>query len=874
MNAHAPSDDLLLISAVLPWCRRDLLLLLRPDPDAADSLLARDLFSPEPLYNALRMHQDARVRLLAADPRTARLSDRMQMHQTIVKDLLARLAALPAPQCDDALEQGCFAQLVELVELLNVRREWPQITPLLDLADAAIAAQPSERRLRLTYYHGLVAVRALHYDEGERLLAALADDPAISDDLRMRAMTMRGLVHCLRAEYQQALAYYARILPLAEQLGNREYQGLMLLNYSIVANELGDYEQALALVEESLEHFRAHGNPYRIAHALYEIGNTALQMGRWSQARQHFHLATEHCAALEMLHGQAEAAWAEALLLHVLGDHAASRRTYDTCLELALANGSQTTPIDAYTYRGLLSQSTGELDAALEDYHRALGLVAPVDNTHTRVQILYRIGTVQEERGDQAMAADTYAQAIGELEKLRYAQESTPVKLGLIGTTTQLYETMVRLCLALGRNEDAFDYAERARSRAFLDTLAQHAPERADTQWKHEPPLTAADIRRRLPPDAALIAFFTIGVLPREERMVTNLPKENQALRRLLIHTPQLLIFALTDAGLAVREAAIDPNLLRPGRQGFAASSFVRHRVPDELYAGLLAPVAHVWAGRRLLHLIPHGPLHHVPFAALRDSAGQSLVEHSALTTAPSATVLLRKHPSASLARLRTGLALGFNDAAHRIECAETEAALVASLMDGEYWGGADISVSALFEQAPRLDWLHICGHAEVDQHDPMKTALILGKDTKLNGQQIMDDLHLSGAHVVLSACTTGLSRVQPGDELFGIPRALLHAGAATVLCTLWDTEDCVALWVMERYYRALRQGLPPAQALRQAQLAVQHLTGRELAGMLDRLATLVPAVPGILRGAAADPHGHPFADPVSWAPFVIIGRA
>ncbi|HEU4326834.1 MAG TPA: CHAT domain-containing tetratricopeptide repeat protein [Roseiflexaceae bacterium] len=849
------------------------LLLLPADANTVTQQLSWSLTLPDaPVTRTPRPPAPPRASALVSGPRLHVLPRRTRLHKAIVARALVRLAKTPAAQRIPEQEQGCFAQMVELLEALSVRRQWKQIPFFLKLARRARLPRP-EQRHRLIYYRALVAVRSNAAKKGRRLLEALIRSPQVSATVRMLAQNLMGTVWLFETKYGQALDSFERAATAARVLGNREYEGQALLNASIVRNELGDYEEASALVQRSLELFRQHGNIYRETHALVELGNNALYLGRWHEAREHFRQTQRRYQELKMRHGLASGAWHEGVLSHMLGEPQASERSYAFCLELAQASGDDVMQMDTHAYRGLLYQSEGRYSEALDEYSRALRFARELESAHNMVLISYRVGTMHEQRGELDAALECYARAIDALERLRYTQESVLVKLGLLETTVQLYEAMVRLCLALGRDEDAFNYAERARSRAFLDTLAQHAPEEADVQQEDQPPLTAADIKRRLPPDAALIAYFTIGVLPRGERMVTNLPEENRALRRLLVHKPQLLIFALTDTELHVHKAIIDPNdLWPPGDHNPSASRFVEFDLPDSLHAMLVEPVAQLCAGRRVLHLIPHGPLHHLPFAALRDGGGQSLIEHSALTVAPSATVLLRGRRTRPNA-LRRGLALGYNDARHGIECAETEAALVAGLMGGEYQGGADINLHRLFEQGPLLDWLHICGHAEIDHRDPMKTALVLGESARLSGDLIMDRLRLDGAHVVLSACTTGLSRVRPGDELFGIPRALLHAGASTVVCTLWDTEDCVALWVMDRYYQGLRHGLPPAQALRVAQLAVQRLTGRELAVMLDRLDATLPEVPGILRAAAEDPDGQPFADPTSWAPFVLVGR-
>jgi CHAT domain-containing protein len=100
--------------------------------------------------------------------------------------------------------------------------------------------------------------------------------------------------------------------------------------------------------------------------------------------------------------------------------------------------------------------------------------------------------------------------------------------------------------------------------------------------------------------------------------------------------------------------------------------------------------------------------------------------------------------------------------------------------------------------------------------------------------------LNLSDALVTLSACESGRSHVAGGDEVIGLPRAFLGAGAATVVVSLWLAQDETTARLMSHWYAHLRdQGVRPATALREAQLALK----------------------------AEYPH------PYYWAPFITVGR-
>jgi CHAT domain-containing protein len=78
--------------------------------------------------------------------------------------------------------------------------------------------------------------------------------------------------------------------------------------------------------------------------------------------------------------------------------------------------------------------------------------------------------------------------------------------------------------------------------------------------------------------------------------------------------------------------------------------------------------------------------------------------------------------------------------------------------------------------------------------------------------------LRLDGALVTLSACETGRSAVVGGDELVGLSRGFLFAGASTLVQSLWRVDDTSTARLMHRFYTELCHGKAPGAALRSAQ--------------------------------------------------------
>ena len=237
----------------------------------------------------------------------------------------------------------------------------------------------------------------------------------------------------------------------------------------------------------------------------------------------------------------------------------------------------------------------------------------------------------------------------------------------------------------------------------------------------------------------------------------------------------------------------------------------------------MYAPLAsHLFA--RNVIIVPHGPLHYLPFTALRNPEGRWLVEDLAIVTVPSASVL------SQLEAKRRGppgdaLVLG-NPTTMKgppLPFAENEARMVGAhfahstvLLGGEATKGRFRALS------PLASVIHLATHAEFLEEDPLATAILLATDGSDDGRLTVReifDLKLSAQLVVLSACETGLGKLSRGDELVGLQRAFLYAGAPTVLTSLWKVGDRATLDLMRGLYERFGQ-IPLANALADAQRA------------------------------------------------------
>jgi CHAT domain-containing protein len=133
-------------------------------------------------------------------------------------------------------------------------------------------------------------------------------------------------------------------------------------------------------------------------------------------------------------------------------------------------------------------------------------------------------------------------------------------------------------------------------------------------------------------------------------------------------------------------------------------------------------------------------------------------------------------------------------------------------------------------------------------------------------------DVDLSGLELaVLSACETGLGDVAGGEGTFGLQRAFHLAGTRDVVASLWKVADRPTAALMALFYRNLwEKGMPPIEALRQAQLEIYRHPERiaELAaGFRGKVVEILGS-----KEAALTPGADGKAHPRLWAAFTLSG--
>ncbi|HKF38471.1 MAG TPA: CHAT domain-containing protein [Ktedonobacteraceae bacterium] len=242
----------------------------------------------------------------------------------------------------------------------------------------------------------------------------------------------------------------------------------------------------------------------------------------------------------------------------------------------------------------------------------------------------------------------------------------------------------------------------------------------------------------------------------------------------------------------------------------------------QRLYDLLLRPVASKLSTCERLAIVPYGMLHYLPFHCLFDGV-QFLVERLDVSYLPAAALMdicyeRGRRIEASRVPLSRSLVMALSDSG-KLAFAVHEAQAVAKQLGAPCVLNEAATTTFLRQTGPASPIVHIAAHG-LSRLDAPNFSYIKLADHQLSTIEVFN-LDLSCCSLVtLSACETGRATVGGVDEVIGLGRGFLYAGAASLLPTLWKVDDASSAELMEMFYQALLSDYDKAAALAGAQRA------------------------------------------------------
>ena len=693
--------------------------------------------------------------------------------------------------------------------------------------------------------------------EGARAASMLVTQAEIEGSL--------GSLSLFRGRYAEALSFFERARAKYEGLGMPHQSAVAELEIAGIYSELNLLKESVEIAKraaKTLQRLKMQGEEAR---ARADLGRSLIALGDVAAARRELKKAARLFAEERNGNGSTSVILTLAKIGIANASPSAATGLVDMAERAARAGDDQLQKLAAALLRCEQLLAAGQAVAANRRLPNILLRARRFDQPQVEQAAHNLSGKIAVARGDLAKAEKSFSKAVEIVESLRSPLPAEEYRMAFFSAKLEPYENLATLYLDQGRTAEAFELFEQARSRALIDAmeggggaaagsspLARRINEiRDELNWFYNRSARAAadeaakirgeirkrelglsDLLRRAGSTAGARRAATPGV--RRRSVLLELQQELGAARAFIEYVQvdgRISAFVVTDTDINFFPHVAEHNeierllsglqfqfdSLRYGPESMnafqtllkAKADAYLGRLHDKLLAPLIATV-----GDRNVVIAPVSLLHYVPFHALRGN-GRYVIEQREVSYAPSGGVWARL-PADTSVRSPKSLIIGFAD--EKIPLVDVEIAELAKTLPGaDILSGDSATFGSYKRLAPGYDLLHFACHGQFRPDNPLFSSLHLA-----DGWVTVGDIcaqRLSAKLVTLSACETGLNEIAGGEEIIGLARGFLSAGAASIVMSLWTVNDTATAGLMSNFYRCLQRGETVSASLRTAQL-------------------------------------------------------
>jgi CHAT domain-containing protein len=741
-------------------------------------------------------------------------------------------------------EANCANQLTYLGRIEEAIALYERVRETFAANDLAEQAAKLEANIGyLHYVSGRYAAALAAQMRARSQLAALGKEAETAQIDSLQGDSYRAL-----NLYPEALECYGRAIGTLERLGVDDERARCGLGFAAVLMALGRFTEAFDALERAEAIFRRQNNGLQRAHARLLRAYLLRATGETEEA-----CAEARAAAAALIRYGLPGWAAEARFLPA--DVARERGSGDPRALLAVSRAAQSAGHGwlhcraeralglTYEARGRATEAIRHLRAGVTALEQARTLVAPEDlhvaflrDKLAVYEDLVRLLILRRTPQDLAEALEYVERSKSRLllERVQTALDNRmPRQEGPVREAqVRLAAIRAELTRAYYRAQP-FDREEaRSLSGGAISLLDLETLERSyrDALRESEMMLPGAatglsilasvvaptQLQAMLRPDEAIVEFYFMG------ETVTAFVVTSHELR-VCPHLAAIaeVEYALRRLRYQLQRVAINSEYMRRHSRQMQASV---EEALQRLYKLLLLPLER-WLDAGKLVVIPHGALHGLPFHACHDGTRYAL-DRWEITYAPSAAIWYagaerRRDGTPQNTPLTEGEALVMGIPWPGIDRVAQEVEQVARLLpQSTRYCAEEATLPAFRAHAGRCRLIHLATHALFRADNPLFSGLRFA-----DGWLLARDLYdaaLDCDLVTLSACQTGAAGVEPGDELFGLIRGFLHAGARSLNVSLWPADDGATTDLMARFYTELTCGASRASALRSAQQSLR----------------------------------------------------
>jgi len=148
----------------------------------------------------------------------------------------------------------------------------------------------------------------------------------------------------------------------------------------------------------------------------------------------------------------------------------------------------------------------------------------------------------------------------------------------------------------------------------------------------------------------------------------------------------------------------------------------------------------------------------------------------------------------------------------------------IKQFFDGNYFYGTEANETNFKETATKYDILHLAVHGTANPQDTYGAYLQFRPDKEVQNDgkffnYELYNLKLKATLAVLSACESGMGKMNRGEGLLSIGRGFAYAGCPTTMMSLWQVNDHATASIVSDFYEELEEGRSVKEALKLAKV-------------------------------------------------------
>jgi len=756
-----------------------------------------------------------------------------------ISNFLASGLATPLVQNDRELRLWCLAAkgMTDIeIDVSAAKHDWEEVQRLAHLLKEKQWEARAKGELGLIAFLDGDGVKAGRLIGGALLSAIESGD--VGAQVRYLELLGNGMNELRRQ--REALYFFNRATKLAASTKDTGFPFMAYEGKAEALTGLNNPAEARSVLLEALtEASRAQKKGHE-AQLLILLGRVCLKTGKVTEAVHYLETAVATAGGLNFYRMQGDALFDLAEIYEDQGDLQTAEARLQAAREASRRVGDRYYLPRDLTALARLKARQGRIqdaEALYDDAEDVIdGLVVREPGPYSRSSLVGEMSETYLEDFELAARVKDVSRALKTLERVRGRTVADALRAGSpnvhveSAAYTRIESAISTLQVELMRSENP---DERERLLEDLEEQEQRlayfnepAPTRTPPQLLK--PVELKTIQASLAPDEIILEY--------------------------VLDEPQSFCLAVSSRGARVTALGAGRRHIEELTQRYLEQIRALQSASDagrQLYSILVEPIGER-DGKSHWIIVPDGRLYFLPFDSLPDEQGHYVAKSVIVTYVPSASVLeilKGRQPTHQPTRVFLGVGdvayntsrstsvttmvlRGLYDLAgvhlenlpgtrHEVVAAEEAVGKKGSVL----LLGPD-ATEASFKAQPLGDFsiLHLAVHAIPSAQYPTRAALVLGRDAASKEDGLLQEreiarMSLNADLVTLSACDTGLGKLEGEEGVTNLAEAFLFAGAKSVVASLWETEDEYTRALMEQFYRHLAEKQNKDAALQHAKI-------------------------------------------------------